>query len=716
MLQDDPHAASQEKFSDQRLDQWLVEQARHGSQMAADVLFHIQEETMPLLISVQATQMEGPARLAIDIPSASPPGKQAEQRPAARSSGSQSSPVFGGLASLLIALITGLLIVAFSQFAIFFWHLSPTQALPAALIVTAIILWLILERLQFSSLLQPGFGLAGSFSPLPEQQSAFHQPAHAKHARSSKEQPASNLFQRAYLSSDQLPFLKRQTCIHPLTLHRRRHFPIPHIAVLLLVAIGVSLYTVIRLNPLPNSNSASPSGPLYGLSIDGNHVFDLDRPDMALKLQAANAITNNDSSLAEQLLHQALLIDSSDAEALIYLADLNVLASHRPYVTVVVTTTMDAGHTGGGRDMLQGAYLVQQDINEHALLANGVQLRLLIASVGFDNTSSREVAQQIVQQAQRDHTIVGVMGFPTSANTLDALPILAQAHIPIVSSAASSDELTDKSPYFFRVIPSDAQQGAVAARYAKQVLHAHHIAVFEDPQDPYSHSLAEAFIQNFTDATHTVTTLNYTREQPQTLPHSMQQIQNLHADLLYFSGYVNDAAALLKNLPPCQSRTGSCLQVMGGDAFYVQGDYSLAAYNSYSRLIFTAFASPDTWKVQGLPEPAFFHAYAATFDPHQLYQPGTYGHNLPDADAILAYDAMQALERAIALAQTRTHSAADITPAIIQQSLTCITGSLAIQGVSGTISFHNGEVSAKPVLVLQSEPDGQTRIDSIAYP
>jgi RNA polymerase sigma-70 factor (ECF subfamily) len=40
MLQDDPHAASQDKVSNQWLeDQWLVEQARQGDQMAADTLF-----------------------------------------------------------------------------------------------------------------------------------------------------------------------------------------------------------------------------------------------------------------------------------------------------------------------------------------------------------------------------------------------------------------------------------------------------------------------------------------------------------------------------------------------------------------------------------------------------------------------------------------------------------------------------------------------------
>lgn len=624
-----------------------------------------------------------------------------------------SAQVISALPSLLISSVTGLLLFTFSQVSITFWHISPAQALPLAAIGTAIILWPILGHLQFKSTVQTEFGLAGNFLPPIGQDAAFRVADHTEHQQPGKE--SSPLKQPAFTHANQdaAPGWQIQTV--PLTQPRRKRLPIPHMAVLLLLAIGTALFAVARLNPSPSSSIASTTSQPRGLSIDGNRVFDLNRPDADLKLQAANDITAGDTNSAKQALQHALLIDSSDAEALIYLEDLNVLASQHPYVTLVVTTTVDQGNIGGGRDILQGAYLMQKEVNQNALLANGVQMRLLVAAVGFDDASSQAVAQQIVQQAKKDHTIVGVMGFPTSASTLVALPILTQAHIPIVSSVASSDKLANQSPYFFRVIPSDAKQGIVGAHYAKQTLHARHVVVFEDPDDVYSSSLANAFSQNFVDGEHTVTIINYTREQPETVLHGAQQIQNLHPDLIYFSGYVNDATVLLQNLPACGT-TGNCLQVMGGDALYVQGDYSLAAYNNYSRLIFTAFASPDAWRIQGLPEPAFFNEYATTFDPHQQHQPGTYGYNLSDADAILSYDAMQVLVRAVSLAQTQGQTTKNITPTTIQQSLTQITGNQSVQGVSGNIAFHNGEVTGKPVLVLQGGPNGQTSLDSIAYP
>jgi ABC-type branched-subunit amino acid transport system substrate-binding protein len=646
-----------------------------------------------------------PARLPINLPNL---GRST------RVAWGLSAQVISALPSLVISSITGLLIFTFSQVSITFWHMPPAQALPLAAIGTAILLWPILGHLQFKSTVQTEFGLAGNFLPPIEQEAALRVSNHAELMQPGKESATSN--RSAFTRESQNATPGRQIQTDPLTQPRRRRIPIPHMAVLLLLAIGIALFAVARLNPPPDNgpiivnNTSAPSG----LSIDGNHVFDLDRPDAALKLQAARAIKAGNTSSAQQLLQRATLVDSNDAEALIYQENLNVLASHRPYETIVVATTMDLGHIGGGRDALQGAYVAQKEVNDNARLANGTLLRLVIASVGFNDASAREVAQQIAQAAQKDHTIVGVMGFPTSASTLDALPILAQAHIPIVSSVATSDDLTNKSPYFFRVVSSDMQQGIVAARYAKQVLHAQHVALFEDPNDSYSHSLASAFKQNFEDSDHTITIINYTREQPQTLPRSPQQIEALHADLLYFSGYVNDASILLQSLPPCTEGANNCLQVMGGDALYVQGDYSLAAYKSYSRLIFTAFAFPDTWKIQGLQEPVFFNEYATDFDPRHLYQSGTYGRNHPDAEAILAYDATQVLVHAILQIQTQT--SANITPLTVQQALSQITGNQSVQGVSGNIAFHNGEVTGKPVLVLQGGTNGQTSVDSIAYP
>jgi len=60
-------------------------------------------------------------------------------------------------------------------------------------------------------------------------------------------------------------------------------------------------------------------------------------------------------------------------------------------------------------------------------------------------TITNTVAKQIVQLAQKDKTIVGVMGWPFSGYAIDAIKVLAAARIPMLSQTASSDALTNIS-------------------------------------------------------------------------------------------------------------------------------------------------------------------------------------------------------------------------------------------------------------------------------
>ena len=148
-------------------------------------------------------------------------------------------------------------------------------------------------------------------------------------------------------------------------------------------------------------------------------------------------------------------------------------------------------------DDLQGAYVAQKEYNDGVKLSGGRLIRLLIANAGSNSDYVTEVAQQIVQAAQQDATIIGVMGWPCSAYAQNAIPVLAAAHIPMVSSTASADSLSGISPYFFRVAPPNKSQAIAGAKYAEQQLHASHVALFVDPKNPYSSSLADDFKQQF---------------------------------------------------------------------------------------------------------------------------------------------------------------------------------------------------------------------------
>ena len=240
------------------------------------------------------------------------------------------------------------------------------------------------------------------------------------------------------------------------------------------------------------------------------------------------------------------------------------------------------------------------------------------------------------------------------------------------------------------------------------MLHAHRVALFEDPTDPYSQSLAQDFATQFQhDGGTIVATEKYTVGKAATLPPDLQDALSKNPACIYFSGYANDASTLLTDLPPGN------MPVMGGDALYELGGYPSSARAGFSRLHFTSFAYPDEWGVlgMGVKQPDFFTSYVAAFDPNHLHVGDPYGFTRADNDAILSYDATVALLHAVVNAQTQAKQDT-ITTQQVQQALHNLKGVNAFQGVSGQIAFDaNGDPIDKSIVILYVDPNGFIKME-----
>ncbi|GAC1463453.1 MAG: hypothetical protein NVS2B12_24090 [Ktedonobacteraceae bacterium] len=457
--------------------------------------------------------------------------------------------------------------------------------------------------------------------------------------------------------------------------------------------------------------SVSKIGNEYiGIS-DGTFAFDTTLADGDLKTRAAQLLkqNNGDTNAVVSLLNQATARSSNDAEALIYLEDLRVVNSGSKYVTLVIGTMLsgDSSLISVGRDNLQGAYVAQKEFNDASKLYGGTQVRLLIANSGSQAAYVQNVTQQVIALAQTDKTFVGVIGWPYSSRALSEVKALGGAHIPMVSQTASSDALTNASPYFFRVVPSNKAQGIQGAKYAQQSLHAQRVALFYDQQDSYSQSLAQDFKQSFTaGGGQIVVEENYTVKKPGSLPTAVSDALAHNPDLLYFSGYADDVSTLLSNLP-----TGNTIPVMGGDALYELGGYQSTARVNFSHLRFTAFAYPDEWDVLGYStkKPAFFSEYPAAFNPAGAPNL-SYGFTRADNDVILSYDATVALLTGCDIALNTNKSA--ITFQDVATALKTLNGPKAFQGVSGQIGFgSNGDPTDKSIVVLYVDATGHIHME-----
>jgi serine/threonine protein kinase/ABC-type branched-subunit amino acid transport system substrate-binding protein len=480
------------------------------------------------------------------------------------------------------------------------------------------------------------------------------------------------------------------------------------VLVVLLLGSGIAVALVFLFPSHPNPIRVTKIGnESIGIS-DGSFVFDNTRTDGSLKELAAQGLqkNSNDMSTATSYLNQAIAIDSSDAEAHIYLEDLRVLSSGSPYITLVVGTMMT---NGPGSDDLQGAYIAQKEYNDGSKLPNGVKVRLLIANSGSKTEYVRQVAQQIVQLSQTDKTFVGVMGWPYSSRAQEAIKVLGAAHIPMMSETASSDILSGISPYFFRVAPSNNAQGIEGAKYAKNSLHANLVALFYDKGDPYSQSLAQDFSREFqANGGQVVVEEQYTVGKPANLGNLLQDALKHNPDLIYFSGYANDVSTLLVNLP-----SGN-LPVLGGDALYELSGYtSSSRANGFNHLRFTAFAYPDEWDIlaSGVSKPAFFSEYPTAFDPNRLHQGSPYGFTRADSDVMLSYDATVALLSGSAGALNPSGKIT-MTSEDLRRGLQGLSGKNSFQGVSGQIAFdQHGDPVNKALVILRVDENGHIQME-----
>src|SRR6266700_975574 len=141
------------------------------------------------------------------------------------------------------------------------------------------------------------------------------------------------------------------------------------LGMLVLATAGVIAYPLFVPAAKPQAKAApssttyvirEPNNDLIGVS-DGDYAFDTNRSGGDLKSQAAERLQKGDKPGALSLWREELAKNTNDAEALIYQEDQLVLASGKPYITLVVGTILtdtDSGDLRAARNTRKGAYVV----------------------------------------------------------------------------------------------------------------------------------------------------------------------------------------------------------------------------------------------------------------------------------------------------------------------------------------------------------------------
>lgn len=323
--------------------------------------------------------------------------------------------------------------------------------------------------------------------------------------------------------------------------------------------------------------------------------------------------------------------------------------------------------TPGYDNILRGVELAVERLNA----AGPARFAMRVPTAG--TTSPVRLAEQL----RADPSVIAVVGHPESGNTLETVPIYADAEhagedgVVLVSPTASSPRLSGISPWFFRVAPSDADAARHVAQWVLDTLKGRQAAVVYR-NDSYGRDWSTTFAEAFAKGGGRVET----RDPYLTGVTEWDAYASLIAlrapDVVLFPGDAEDALNFLR-----------VLRAKGVTAAFVGGDGTEGIVrDSIARGAYVA---------------SFFRAVRAS-SPEAQHFLGRFRdrfHQDPDGFAALSYDA--------ALVIGRTVNGGAGTRVALRAALERIgNGVPSVDGVVGRIAFQeNHDIRSRPVLVTR---------------
>ncbi|SDZ60307.1 ABC transporter substrate-binding protein [Pseudomonas sp. NFIX28] len=262
-----------------------------------------------------------------------------------------------------------------------------------------------------------------------------------------------------------------------------------------------------------------------------------------------------------------------------------------------------------------------------------------------------------------DQDTLAVAGYTFSSVALAAAPILKKCQMPIVASAITSPQLTGISPYFRRLIMTDAAQGAMMGEYVARTMGVKSVYILYQ-QDDYGIGINKAFADAFVAAGGTLAGQNSYNLGTKDFRTILAGVKQRKPDAIFIGGFYTEAAMIAKQtkalginarLIGTDGALSSQLVQLGGSA--TEGMTLYGMFDSHSQ------TSPQT--------AAFVQQYVAKYQQE------------PNGWAALGYDTALTLGAAAKAARAR----GELNRTSMNDAL---SSTERLPGATGDISFQAG--------------------------
>jgi branched-chain amino acid transport system substrate-binding protein len=295
----------------------------------------------------------------------------------------------------------------------------------------------------------------------------------------------------------------------------------------------------------------------------------------------------------------------------------------------------------------QGIELAVDEINA----AGGAGGRHL-AVRWMDDSGTGTHAAVVAESLVADRAVVAVIGHINSGAQVAAAHVY-DGRLVAVSSQATSPDLSGLSQWIYRVVSSDAANGAGLARFANTLGASRAAVLYEN--DSYGRGLAGAFEHAFKG---TVVTSEPIAAAAATYEPYVSFMRALNPDVVFVAGLETSGLSVLREA----KRQHLVVPFLGGDGWTGLADDAAIGEGAY---VGTPFVATDA-----RPEVVrFVNAFMGRY------------HARPDEDAALAYDATRLLAAAVASRGADRRA--------IRAYLATLTPSKPFAGITGPIAFDS---------------------------
>ena len=321
-----------------------------------------------------------------------------------------------------------------------------------------------------------------------------------------------------------------------------------------------------------------------------------------------------------------------------------------------------------GQSSDRGARLALDEIN-----AAGGVLGKPVELITEDDRSVTSEARTAANKLITRDRVVALLGEIASSRSIAAAPVAQGAKVPMLSPGSTNPKVTEAGDFIFRACFIDPFQGEAMARFAMEKLGKKRFGMLSANNSDYSQGLRQ-YITAAVKAGggEVVAEAEYAEKQDKDFKPQLTKIKAANPDALFVPGYYTEAGLIA-----AQARElGLNVPMIGGDGW--DSDVLVKAGGpAIEGNYFTNHYSPDEQR----PEvKAFVDAYRKK-----------YNGEVPDAMAILGYDALKLMVDAIKRAGGTDG----------QKVRDALAATKDFPGAGGKITINEKRNADKPIVVVQ---------------